>query len=294
MKKISLGSWAFSFGPHADHPVPLDAIARRAAEAGYDGLELCGFPPHASLDVYGTTERRKELRKRLDDLGLATSGYSADLTAANPTADGNRTRYLELIRQNLEFAVDLGSPVIRLDTVAAPGSLPDEDYAGAFRRLGETWHETAELASKAGVRVVWEFEPGFVFNKPSEIVELHEEVRHSNFYVLFDTAHAYTCAAVGARQHGEPEILRGGVEGMLDLCAGRIGAVHLVDTDGSLYNDETSTHLPLGSGVIDFERLALKLNATRSADWWTIDLSFCPDAWDQIQPSLAFARKIAK
>jgi sugar phosphate isomerase/epimerase len=80
---------------------------------------------------------------------------------------------------------------------------------------------------------------------------------------------------------------------MLDLCAGRIGAIHLVDTDGSLYNDETSTHLPLGEGVIDFDRLAPKLRAA-GGDWWTIDLSFYPRAWERLGESLARAMQMTR
>jgi len=33
MKKVSLGSWAFAFGPYAARPVPFDAVAKRLAEA---------------------------------------------------------------------------------------------------------------------------------------------------------------------------------------------------------------------------------------------------------------------
>ena len=56
--KISLGSWSFTFGPFADRPVPLDQIVRKVAEAGYDGLELCGYPPQVSLEQYATSGAR--------------------------------------------------------------------------------------------------------------------------------------------------------------------------------------------------------------------------------------------
>lgn len=236
---------------------------------------------------------RASLRTRLSQRGLSASGYVPDLTGVNPVAAGNHPRYLDLFKRNLDVAAELSCPAIRVDTVAAPRSIPEGEYDEAFERLSALWEEAAELAEAAAVKLVWEFEPGFVFNKPREIVELHEKVGHPNFYVLFDTAHAYICAQPGAYQHGEPEAQRGGVEGMLDLCAGRIGAVHLVDTDGSLYNNETSTHLPLGHGVIDFERLAPKLRLA-GGDWWTIDLSFYPSAWERIQESLARAMQMAR
>jgi sugar phosphate isomerase/epimerase len=57
--KISLGSWAFSFGPFAANPIPFDKTVKRLSEAGYDGIEICGFPPHVTQDKYPTTESRK-------------------------------------------------------------------------------------------------------------------------------------------------------------------------------------------------------------------------------------------
>jgi sugar phosphate isomerase/epimerase len=288
VKKISLGSWAFTFGPYSDRPVALEDVLQEAGAVGYDGVELSGFPPHATLEAMSSPSRRQELLARLESCGVTASGYVPDLTSVNPVAETNRGRYLDLFRRCLDVAVGLKCPSIRVDTVAAPRSVSDDDYEDAFGRLADIWNKAAGVAQEAAVKLVWEFEPGFVFNKPTEIVELHEKVRHRNFYILFDTAHAYTCAEAGPHQHGEQETLRGGVEGMLDLCAGRIGAVHLVDTDGSLYNDETTRHLPLGSGVVDFARLAPKLRAA-GGEWWTVDLSFYPEAWSQIRPSLAYA-----
>ena len=60
--------------------------------------------------------------------------------------------------------------------------------------------------------LVWEFEPGFWLNRPSEVLRLIEAVAHPTFRVLFDTSHAYTGAVGGARQGRDPELLGGGVE----------------------------------------------------------------------------------
>ena len=142
--------------------------------------------------------------------------------------------------------------------------------------------------------MVWEFEPGYLFNKPSEVVRLHEKVGHPNFHVLFDTSHAYLCGVVGARQHGPPERLEGGVKEFLNLLAGRIGAIHLIDSDGSLHADETSTHCPFGEGNIDFKSLAPELKKVPGIDWWCIDLCFWPGSWDLAESSLQFVRKLLK
>ena len=88
MKKVSLGSWAFAFGPYASDPVPFDKTARRLAEAGYDAIEVCGIQEHITLDACPTKESRAEVKKLLDDLGLERSGYSCDQSSADP----DRTR----------------------------------------------------------------------------------------------------------------------------------------------------------------------------------------------------------
>jgi sugar phosphate isomerase/epimerase len=283
--KISLGSWAFSFGPWAANPVPFDDIVRHLAKAGYDGIDVCGFPPHVTLEKYATKQSRAELAGFLKDQGMGISGYAGDFYSVSPVAAENETRYLDLMKRHVEMCADIGSPSLRVDTVAAPGSIEDKEYAPDFHRIARLWSEGAAFAEAAGVRLVWEFEPGFAFNKPGEIVRMHQEVRHPNFSVLFDTAHAYMCCVVGARQHEKKDVLAGGVEEFLDKLQGRIGAIHLIDSDGTLHRDETSTHRPFGEGLIDFERLAPKLLRVPGIEWWTIDMSFWPGSWELVEPS---------
>ncbi len=290
--KLAFGSWAFSFGPYASHPVPFDKAARRVAEAGYDGIEICGFPPHVSTEAYSSKESRRDLVNLLSDLNLGVAGYLGDFSAVNPVVVSHTGKYLDVFRKNIELCVDLGSPSIRVDTVAAPGSISSSEYKSAFGRLAETWWWAADYARNAGVRTIWEFEPGFVFNKPSEVLAMHDAVAHPNFKVIFDSAHAYMCSVVGARQHGPKETLGGGVQEFVKRLGNRIGHVHLVDSDGTLYGDETSTHKPLGQGLIDFRALAPVLAALPLVEWWCVDLSFCPDAWDILDDSLEYVHQL--
>src|SRR5438477_8057889 len=126
--KISLGSWAFSFGPFADNPIPFEKTVKRLSAAGYDGIEICGFPPHVTQDKYPTAESRKELVKFLQDHKLGVSGYAADFTSVNPVAAGNKQKYLDLFQRNVQMCADIGSPAIRVDSIAAPGSIEERDY----------------------------------------------------------------------------------------------------------------------------------------------------------------------
>ena len=286
--KISLGSWAFSFGPYAADPVSFEDTVKHLSAAGYDGVDICGFPPHISLEAYPSAASRREVVRLLQDNNLGVSGYSADFSEVNPIAHSNEAAYADLLKRNLQMSVDLGSPTLRVDTVAAPGSIPDDEYEQSFHRIARLWAEGAELAQTAGVRLVWEFEPGFAFNKPAEIVRMHQEVRHPNFSILFDTSHAFMCAVVGARQHGDRDVLGGGLPEFLDKLQGRIGAIHLIDSDGTLHCDETSTHRPFGEGLIDFNRLAPKLLSVPGIEWWTIDHCFWAGSWELVADSRKF------
>jgi sugar phosphate isomerase/epimerase len=290
--KLSIGIWAFAFGPYSSSPKSLEEILERAARAGYDGVELSGYPPHVHPEAFKTPASQAALRDRLSSLNLGVSGYSADLGAVNPILPANRKAYLDLFRRTLDVAAGVGSPSLRIDTGSAPGVIPDEDYHTSFHRLADLWRECADFARHAGLTILWEFEPGFAFNKPSEVMEMHERVGHPFFRILFDTAHAYTCGVVGAKQHGRRETLEGGVGEFLDTIHDAIGGVHLTDTDGTLYCDDTTTHVPLGEGHVPFAYIAPKLLTLPHTRWWCVDLCFWPKAWDIVEASHERARAI--
>jgi sugar phosphate isomerase/epimerase len=202
--------------------------------------------------------------------------------------DGAAREYLDLFKRNVELCADLGSPAIRVDAAAEPGSLADWDYHRGCDRLASVWAEAAEIAGSASVNVVWEFEPAFAFNKPSEVATLHRKVGHPNFQILFNTAHAYVCGVAGLRQHGNRETLHGGVPEFLKKLEGRVGALHLIDSDGTLDGGQNTHRRPFGDGYIDFRALAPQLLDIPKLKWWCIDLVGCPDPWDLIEPSRDF------
>jgi sugar phosphate isomerase/epimerase len=148
------------------------------------------------------------------------------------------------------------------------------------------------MAADHGLNVTWEFEPGFAFNKPSEIVAIVDAVRakgNANFGVLYDTCHAHMCAAIGARHPGAKEILTGGAIELLKKLEGRINHIHIIDSDGSLNEHQTSTHNPFGTGSLNFDQVFPELMKVKTpAPWWTIDLCFWPNAWSVTADSKKF------
>jgi sugar phosphate isomerase/epimerase len=279
-KKLAIGSWAYTFGPYETDPIALDEVVRRLGALGFDGVELNGFAPHAHPELYPTKDSRRRLVELLSEHGLEAAGYAPDFGGAPPaTAPGGE--YDQLFRRYLEFCVDCGIGTLRVDAVSEPGTVEVGQEQAIMDRVARTWRRCAQAAQDAGVLVVWEFEPGFLFNKPSQVLGVLDRVDHPNFKALFDSCHAHLCATQAARQVGTPEYLPGGAVEFAGLLDGKIGRVHLIDSDNSLHDGKTSTHAPFGTGVLDFPAIVSAVLAAGYTDaWWTADLCFWPHAWE--------------
>ena len=75
MKKISVGSWAYCFGPYEKNPIPLKEVLEGVSKMGCDGISLGGFKPHAHPDLYPTKDDRKRLVKMIKDHNLEIAEY---------------------------------------------------------------------------------------------------------------------------------------------------------------------------------------------------------------------------
>jgi len=264
-KRISIGSWAYTIGPYADHPVPFDVVCDGLKALGFDGLELGAFPPHPNpgnpagddanwAGAMPERSQRLDLADRMRERGLEFSGIAANLWGEKLINTDDQSKYIAEFRRNSEFSRDLGITTIRVDCVQPPTIHREVDYATAFERVVRTWRICCDIAKDNGQLVTWEFEPGFAFNKPSDILRIHDAVNRPNFGLLYDTCHGQMVGVNGARQEGAREVFPSQVE-FLRTLAGRINHVHLIDSDNTCHKapdgtDETSSHPPFGSGVL--------------------------------------------
>ncbi|MFJ5761341.1 sugar phosphate isomerase/epimerase family protein [Neobacillus sp. NPDC093182] len=272
--KISIGSWAFAFGPFSKEPWSFSRILQYASKAGYDGVEINGFHPHPNPEIYDTVTKRIELRKEMESYNLGISGYAPDFTSA-PPALVEQSKYLELIKKYIQFSQDIGTTILRIDTVSPPEAISEQEYNERFNRLVSNWKASAEIAEQEGMKIVWEFEPGFWLNKPSEVKRLVESVNNPAFQILFDTSHAYMSGVIGARHIGEREVLSGGTIEYAKMLENYIGHFHVIDSDGTLHDNETSTHAEFGSGYVDFKGFFTELKPVISnLEWWCVDFCF--------------------
>jgi sugar phosphate isomerase/epimerase len=226
------------------------------------------------------------------DVGVTPVSYAPDFTGVPPGEVAPEV-YLSEIDAARAFCERMEITLLRVDTVSPPESLPSAAYQWRFDRLVKTWAAAAKRCAQSGVTLVWEFEPGFWLNRPSEVLRLVKAVDHPGFRILFDTSHAYTGAVVGARQGSQPEILAGGEVEYAQLLEPYVGHLHLIDSDGSLHDDETSEHLPFGTGKVDFPGLLRALQPTIDGlKWWGVDFCFCPTTEFDAPKAVAFVRSL--
>jgi sugar phosphate isomerase/epimerase len=303
MKKLSIGSWAYIF--NQEKPTnDFHEILHKLQHLGYDGVELGSFGVHPTPFSHPTKADRQRLKKEVADHGLQFSGIAVDLWGFKKPGpsilDENPTPYMAAFLGFTAFASDLGIKTIRVDAVEPPNFFQTSgmDQKVGMDRIITVWDKCSKIAADYGMNLTWEFEPGFLFNKPSEVVKIVDAVRakgNPNFGVMFDTCHAHMCAGVGANQVGQKDTLPGGAQEFLDKLKGKITHVHLIDSDGSLNEHNTSTHNPFGTGKLNFDKLLPALNqAGVPNDWWVVDLCFWPNAWDVTADSKTFLDKMRK
>lgn len=285
MRRISIGSWAYTIGPYEKDPVDFFTVCEKLKELGFDGVEVGGFPPHPNPDDLPGQSQRQEIASRVREMGLEFSGLAANLWGEHLIDTDDPSAYIAEFRKNCEFCCDMGIETIRVDTVQPPTIFESVDRQTAFQRVVDTWKECCIIATDHGLQMTWEFEPGFAFNKPTDVVQILETIPDPNFGVLYDTCHGQMVSVVGARHPGEKEILPGGQLELIEMLSGRINHIHLIDSDNTCHkaadgSDETSSHPPFGLGLLDFDTIvpALAKEAVPH-DWWTVDLCFWPDAW---------------
>ena len=300
-RKLSIGSWAYIFNqttPTND----FHQVIHKLSDLGYDGVELGAFGVHPTPVSHPTRADRQRLKKDVADHGLEFSGIAVDLWSFKKPGpsimDENPTPYLAAFLGFTVFGADLGIKTIRVDSVEPPDFFATSkmDPKVGMERVINVWDKCSKMAADRGMNICWEFEPGFVFNRPSEIVAIVDAVRakgNPNFGVLYDTCHAYMAAVAGANQVGGKETLPGGDLELLKKLKGKITHIHLIDSDGSLNEHNTSTHNPFGTGKLNFDKLMPELMTCGVPhDWWCVDLCFWPNAWDVTADSKRFLDKL--
>src|SRR5262245_51693344 len=150
MKRISIGTWAYTIGPYQSHPVPFDEVVRTLGGLDFDGLELGAFNPHPHPEICPTREDRQRVVDLVHGAGLEFSGIAADLWSQHLVDTEDNSEYLACFRKCLTFTRDLGIRTFRVDTVQPPTILDEMDPNVARERVVRTWKRCAKEAADLG------------------------------------------------------------------------------------------------------------------------------------------------
>jgi sugar phosphate isomerase/epimerase len=284
-----MGAWTFIFPPYDNNPEDFVSVLDHAKRAGYEGIEVGWFAPHPGVSDLKTREQQKRYRDLFEQRGLGIAGVVANFDGApSILTSPDNSGFLALLDEQLQICQDTGIDMLRLDLVDPPEVLDSLDYETAHDRLVSTWTAAARHGSDFGVRIGWEFEPGTAFNKPSQIIRIANEITDPNFGIIYDTTQAHNCT-LGKNQRGDVETLPGGQVELLKHLNGKITHVHLIDSNGSLFDNRWSRHIPFGEGDVDWNSVMPALIAAGSRDeWWTVDVCWWENAWPVFEKGFTF------
>jgi len=287
--KLSRGSWCLGFG--LETPPTLEQVARVLSAFGYDGIELAGFFDHATVERYPDKESRKKLVDWLGSLNLELVGL-----APGPYGDFGRlpwatgsddvlAEYKRFFDAHLQLCVDCGIPAMRVDP-GDFGPLPrDADVGRAWDRVVSAFREHAEKGQEVGVQMQWEPETGQIFVRPSEMIQLIDDVGHPNLKIMYDVGHMEAAAVLAHNQLQPMERVEGGQVAFVKQLGNRIGHVHFCDSDSNTWHNAFGTHLGIGKGVLDMDALISALADVYEGEWWSVDAipmttETWTDTWD--------------
>jgi sugar phosphate isomerase/epimerase len=135
---MELGCSTLLYGNH-----PLEAALRGIKKAGYKAIELAAMPgmsDHLPQTVWESDSALKDLRKQIEDSGLAIESIGASTDLLNPDA---RARFIRLMQAGRV----LGAPAI---TSGSGGGADDE---AAFEAVAKMLNGLAPVAHETGVKV---------------------------------------------------------------------------------------------------------------------------------------------
>ena len=169
MKRIAMGSWAYAIGPYAKCPIDFETVCRKVKELGSTAWNWGPSTRTRTPTTCPKNPSATSCAAKMKDWGLEFAGMGADLWGQKLLNTDDPTPLPGRVHQERRFlAPTWGWPHLRIDTVQPPTIFDEVDYATACGRLPVTWKTCCEIAADRGLRVSWEFEPGFAFNKPSD------------------------------------------------------------------------------------------------------------------------------
>jgi protein FrlC len=190
--KLSFNTWPYASFPIWVPAYPLEDTIERIAKIGYEGIEIGAGSPHAYPPCL-TKERRKHIRKVLDDNGIVLSSMLPALSGgpghnlASPIPEERRhtiDHYKDLVELSAEWG---GKILLYIPGWVVFGTTFRQAWDWSIAALGEIADKAAEFDVTLVIEPV-SFDSNLV-DKCDEAIEMMEEVNKPNVKLMFDTFH---------------------------------------------------------------------------------------------------------
>lgn len=166
------------------HRLSLEETIQRAASLGYDGVEIVGKRPHASiLDL--DAEALKALKNRLDSAGISCSciaGYTNFTAGAEHPDIPLREMQIAYVTRLAHIAGELGCSVVRVFTGYKREDTP---MATQWQWCVDALRECAALAQPYGVTIAIQNHHDIAVTA-AELADMINEIGMSNCRAAFD------------------------------------------------------------------------------------------------------------
>lgn len=266
--KTAIGLNGFQSGAHKYRKnFPIWEILDFASRNRFDGVELVADWPQGGYPAASQSERVKALRRLYDAYGLRVFSIQLGAAGAFDPDGAAREAWLAEYRDRVQLAHQLGCECVGL---WPGGGLRGQTIEEAIERLTSTFHQAGEIAAEFGILACFEIEPVFVFNTADHYLRILQGAKHPNLKGIYDPSHFDQMNGCT----GKPEEL------LARVGVRNIGYLHFCDTDGTLRDGGTSTHLGCGDGKTDCARALNLLKQEGFRGWIMVDEWEVPDPYD--------------
>jgi sugar phosphate isomerase/epimerase len=249
---------------------------------GLDGIEIIvqtdGYPCAIPLDA--TKEHLKEVKEKLQAVGLEVSGLTPYLNLFNDLDDTVRQRECDHLKRIIDMAHFFETKNIRIYGGKFVDGEGDEDGA-KLRQLVKSMRECGDYCSQYGIRLCMENHFGTMTTDARRTAEIANMIDHPNVGILYDQANIAFFPAEEYEEaieiqkdkifyvHCKDLVYRGGVpqKPKFNMVS------HVKEEDRTVHS-----RIP-GQGILNWPGIIRKLKEVGYDDWLSLEYE---RRWQQI------------
>lgn len=293
MSKVNL-AWLYAITKYG-YPPSIDNVLRVLEDSVRLGFKAIELEVYGEENLKEFEERRKEIRERVESLGLKVVNFAGIFRELVSASESTRRKGLDMFRRVAELATYFGSPMVQTDTFTPPvefiGRRPystaivfgekyrvripaDFSWKSFWRMFVGVMKSCAKIAKDYGLLFTVEPRIGETISNSDAMLRLLEEVNEDNFGAVLDVGHL----------HAAKELIPLSIEKLGE----RILYVHASDNDG-----RDNYHWAPGRGTVDWDAVFEGLRKFRFGGYIAIDVGG-PDIRERLDEEVLSAKKFVE